>query len=124
MKIKLTTSIHWITYTYFVYLFGYASLFKVFQKKAMMEGMMAFGFNKTWTLFIGYGELIGLLALIIGLWFRPVKNIAIIYLLFFAVGALMVHFAHKEYHEFYSALFGCMAAIILLATDKHFKLVL
>lgn len=124
MKEKLITIIHWITYAYFVYLFGYASLFKVFQKITMMEGMLAFGFDKTWTLFIGYGELVGVLALIVGLWFHQLKNIAIIYLLFFAVGALMVHFAHREYHEFYGALFGCMAAIVLLTTDKHFKLVL
>ncbi|PRD55973.1 DoxX family protein [Sphingobacterium gobiense] len=124
MKEKLTTIIHWITYVYFVYLFGYASLFKVFQKKTMMDGMMSFGFDKTWTLLIGYGELAGVLALIAGLWFRQIKNIAIIYLLFFAVGALMVHFAHREYQEFYGALFGCMAAFVLLTTDKHFKLVL
>ncbi|PRD47556.1 DoxX family protein [Sphingobacterium haloxyli] len=124
MKKNLTTIIHWITYIYFVYLFGYASLFKVFQKKTMMDGMMSFGFDKTWTLLIGYGELAGVLALIAGLWFHRIKNIAIIYLLFFAVGALMVHFAHREYQEFYGALFGCIAAFVLLTTDKHFKLVL
>jgi hypothetical protein len=30
----------------------------------MMEGMESLGFNKTWTLLIGFGELVGLIALI------------------------------------------------------------
>src|SRR5690606_40708445 len=60
--------IHWATYAYYLYVFGYASLFKVFQKSSMMEGMEAFGFGKTWALFIGYGELLGVIGLIAGLW--------------------------------------------------------
>jgi uncharacterized membrane protein YphA (DoxX/SURF4 family) len=104
-----------------VYLFGYASLFKIFQKKDMMEGMESLGFNKTWTLCIGVGELVGVAALILGFWFHEIKNAAVIYLLFFAVGALMVHFAHKDYIDFYDALFGIISGVVLLATDKHFK---
>ena len=116
--------IHWLAFCYYVYLFGYASLFKVFQKKEMMEGMEALGFNKTWTLWIGLGELIGVTALIAGLWIHQLKNAAVIYLFCFAVGALMVHFAHKDYVDFYDALFGSIAAVVLLATDKHFKVTL
>ena len=76
-----------------MYLFGYASLFKVFEVTSMMEGMASFGFNRLWTLFIGYGELLGILGLVIGIRYHNVKNVAAILLLFFAVGALMVHFA-------------------------------
>lgn len=116
--------VHWAAYAYYVYLFGYSSLFKVFQKQTMMEGMNAFGFNKTWTLTIGYGELIGLLGLIAGIWVHQIKNVSVLYLFPFAVGALMVHFAHHEYKHFYGALFGCIVSVVLLATDKHFRIIL
>ncbi len=116
--------IHWAAYAYYVYLFGYASLFKVFRKKSMVDSMTSLGFNDTWTQFIGYLELAGLIALIAGLWYHPAKNASVILLFLCAVGALMVHFAHHEYQHFYSALFGCIAGVVLLATDKHFKLVL
>jgi uncharacterized membrane protein YphA (DoxX/SURF4 family) len=121
-KEMITQVIHWLSYCYFLYLFGYASLFKVFQKKEMMEGMRVLGFDKTWTTIIGVGELIGVVALIAGLWFHQLKNAAVIYLLPFAVGALMVHFAHKDYKDFYDALFGVITAVVLLVTDKHFKI--
>lgn len=120
----IQTIIHWTAYGYYVYLFGYASLFKVFQKKAMIDNMEYFGFGKTWTLFIGYGELLGLIGLIIGLWYHQIKNASIIWLFLFAVGALMVHFAHGDYVNFYGALFGCSAAVVLLVTDTHFKVTL
>jgi uncharacterized membrane protein YphA (DoxX/SURF4 family) len=117
-------AIHWLAFCYYLYLFGYASLFKVLQKKEMMESMASLGFNKSWTLCIGFGELIGVIALLAGLWFHQVKNAAVIYLFLFAIGALMVHFAHNDYVDFYDALFGAVTAVVLLATDKHFKLVL
>lgn len=116
--------IHWATYAYYLYVFGYASLFKVFQKSSMMEGMEAFGFGKTWALFIGYGELLGVIGLIAGLWIHEVKNAAVLWLFPFAVGALMVHFAHHEYQYYFNALFGCIGSLILLATDKYFRVVL
>ena len=114
--------IHWGTFAYYVYLFGYASLFKVFQKESMMVGMLSFGFDKTWTLLIGYGELLGVVGLLVGIWYHEVKNLAVLWLFPFAVGALMVHFAYDDYQTFYGALFGCIASVVLLATDKHFKL--
>lgn len=118
------TLLHWGVYAYYIYLFGYASLFKVFEKESMMHGMNSLGFNRTWTLAIGYAELFGVLALLAGIAHHSVKNAAVLWLFPFAIGALMVHFAHHEYKHFYGALFGCIAAVILLATDKHFKLVL
>ena len=116
--------IHWIAYCYYVYLFGYASLVKVIQKKEMMEGMEMLGFNRTWTLFIGVGELLGVVALIAGFWSHQLKNAGVIYLLPFAIGALMVHFSHKDYTDFYDALFGAIAALVILYTDKYFRIVL
>lgn len=116
--------VHWGTYAYYVYLFGYASLFKVFQKESMMKGMEQFGFNKTWTLLIGYGELLGVLGLLVGLWFHEVKNASVLWLFPFAVGALMVHFAHHDYSDYYGALIGCIASVVLLITDQHFKIIL
>lgn len=121
---KIVPLIHWAAYGYYVYLFGYASLFKVFQEKNMMDGMDDLGFNTTWTLLIGYGELFGVFALVAGLWYRPVKNAAVLWLFPFAIGALMVHFAHNDYQYFYGALFGCISSVVLLATDKHFRVVL
>jgi FtsH-binding integral membrane protein len=120
----ITQGIHWLAFSYYAYLFGYASLYKIFQRQEMMDGMESLGFNKTWTLCIGFGELIGIIALFAGLWNHHLKNAAVIYLLLFAVGALMVHFAHKDYEDFYDALFGAIAAVILLITDKHFKVIL
>ncbi|HMP91751.1 MAG TPA: DoxX family protein [Phnomibacter sp.] len=114
--------IHRIAYAYFIYLFGYASLFKVFQKQNMMEGMQSLGFGRTWTLLIGYSELLGVIGLIVGLRFHQVKNISVLWLFPFAVGALMVHFAHQDYLYFYDSLFGCIAAVVILGTDKYFRI--
>lgn len=120
----ITQVIHWLAFCYYLYLFGYASLYKIFQKKEMMAGMESLGFDKTWTLCIGVGEFVGVIALIAGLWSHHLKNAAVIYLFLFAVGALMVHFAHRDYVDFYDALFGAVAAVILLITDEHFKVIL
>jgi len=114
--------IHWIAYGYYVYLFGYASIYKVIQKKEMVEGMDALGFGKTWTIAIGLGELLGVCGLITGLWFHQAKNAAVLYLFPYAVGALMVHLSHKHYHDFYDALFGSIAAVVILWTDRHFQI--
>ncbi|WP_308993441.1 DoxX family protein [Mariniflexile litorale] len=119
----LVQIIHWVAYTYLVYAFGYASIFKVFQKQSMMENMRDFGFGQTWTLFIGYAELLGVFGLIFGIWIHQIKNISTIWLLPFAIGALMVHFAHNDYTYYTTALYCCIACVILLATDKNFKIV-
>jgi len=121
---KILPLIHWIVYAYYCYLFGYASLFKLFQKQSMMEGMLSLGFNKTWTIAIGIGELLGVVGLLAGLWIHEIKNASVLWLFLFATGALMVHFAHHDYQDFYDALWGCIAAVILLATDRNFKIIL
>lgn len=120
---KITAIIHWLSFTYYLYVFGYASLFKVFQKKSMMESMQNLGFNKTWTILIGIGELIGVILLVIGLFKPQYKNLAILFLLPFAVGAFTAHMAHQEYHHFYNSLIMCILTIVLLITDKSFKII-
>lgn len=121
---RIEQVIHWIAYGYLIYAFGYASLFKVFQKESMMVNMNNFGFGKIWTLFIGYGELLGVIGLVVGFWMHKVKNLSTLWLFPFAVGALMVHFAHNDYQYFYTAFFCCIASVTALITDKRFKLVL
>ena len=120
----ITQIIHWIAYVYFLYLFGYASLFKVFQKESMITNMNHLGFNKVWTLAIGYAELLGLIGLIVGLWFHQVKNASVLWLFCFAIGALAAHLAHGDHIYFYGAIFGCITSLVLLITEAHFKLVL
>jgi hypothetical protein len=115
---------HWIAYGYLIYAFGYASLFKVFQKQSMMENMGNFGFGKLWTLGIGYGELFGVVGLVVGFWMHQVKNLSTLWLLPFAIGALITHFAHNDYEYFYTALYCCIACMVLLVTDRHFKVTL
>lgn len=116
--------IHWAAYAFYLYIFGYASLFKVFQKESMMQGMQEFGFNKTWTILIGIGELIGVILIVIGIFKPKFKNAGILLLFPFAVGALTAHMAHYEYQHFYNSLWVCILTFILLATDKNFKIVL
>lgn len=116
--------IHWAAFTYYLYVFGYASLFKVFQKSSMMQSMQSLGFNKTWTIAIGIGELIGVLLLLIGMLNPSVKVAGILWLFPFAVGAFTAHMAHQEYHHYRNALLMCLLTMIILATDKHFKLIL
>lgn len=121
---KLLIIIHWICYSYYLYVFGYAALFKIFQKRSMMESMQSLGFNKTWTILIGLGELMGVLLLIVGFFKPQYKNLGILILFPFAIGAFTAHMAHKEYKYFYEALLMCILTFVLLVTDKNFKLTL
>lgn len=116
--------IHWASYACYLYVFGYASLFKVFQKQTMMQSMENLGFNKTWTILIGAGELLGVILLVTGLFKPQYKNLSVLLLFPFAVGAFTAHMAHREYHHFYNALLMCILSVVILATDKHFRIVL
>lgn len=60
-----TSIIRAIFYTGFLFIFGYAALFKIFHWQEMMQGMAMFGFNTTWTTLIGYAELLGVIGLIL-----------------------------------------------------------
>ncbi len=116
--------VHWIGYAYYLYVFGYASLFKVFQKTTMMQSMQSLGFNKTWTILIGIGELIGVVLIIVGIFKPSLKTVGILFLFPFAVGAFTAHMAHQEYLHFYNSLIMCILSVILLATDKGFRIIL
>ncbi len=112
--------VHWLSYAYYLYVFGYASLFKVFQKESMMANMASLGFNKTWTIAIGVGELLGVVLLIAGLFKPQLKNAGILLLFPFAVGAFTAHMAHQEYDYYYNSLVMCVLSVVLLFSDKHF----
>lgn len=116
--------IHWLSYAYYLYVFGYASLFKVFQKKSMMQSMNSFGFNKAWTISIGFLELLGVVLIIIGIFKPQYKNAGILFLFPFVVGAFTTHMAHKDYVYFYNSLIMCVLTIVLLITDKNFRIIL
>lgn len=121
---KINTFVHWLSYAYYVYVFGYASLFKVFQKESMMLSMKSLGFNTAWTIVIGILELIGVLLVVAGLWKPWLKNVGILFLAPFAVGAFTTHMAHQEYHHYFDSLAMCVLTVVLLYTDKQFKILL
>jgi len=114
--------IHWLSFAYYLYVFGYASLFKIFQKTSMMQSMQSLGFNKTWTILIGAGELLGVILIVIGIFKPQFKTMGIILLFPFAVGAFTAHMAHQEYHHFHNSLIMCILTVVLLVTDKYFKI--
>ncbi len=119
---KIKKIVHWIFMPYYIYEFGYASLAKVFQYPYMMKGMQFYGFNKIWTLGIGYAELIGWGMILIGL-FRPkIRIIGIIFLFPFAIGALTAHMSHQEYVHFYPSLIMCISSAVLLWSSKNLKM--
>lgn len=117
-------AIHWLSYAYYLYVFGYASLFKVFQKKSMMQSMLSLGFTKTWTIAIGILELFGVILIVIGIFQPQYKNAGILFLFPFAIGAFTTHMAHQEYNHYYNSLIVCVLTILLLATDKTFRIIL
>ncbi len=121
---KIKFIVHWGAFAYYLYIFGYASLFKVFQKKTMMESMSSLGFNKIWTMGIGIGELAGVIFLLIGLFKPQFKNAGVIFLFPFAIGAFTAHMAHNEYQHFYSSLIACVLSVVILLTDKQFRILL
>ncbi|REC42684.1 DoxX family protein [Chryseobacterium pennipullorum] len=119
----IKTVIYWIGYAYYLYVFGYASLYKVFQKTSMMQSMNSLGFNTTWTILIGVLELLGVMMLVLGLFKPQFRNIAALYLFPFAVGAFTTHMAHHEYNHYYNSLWMCIISVVLLVLDKNFKIV-
>lgn len=116
-----TNIIRGIFYAGLLFIMGYAALYKIFFRTAMMEGMAAFGFSTAWTLFIGYAELLGVLGMLAGLYYPLLLRLAILWLLPFAIGAFTVHMAHAEYVHFYNSLFCCIAPVVLLLTDKRLQ---
>lgn len=112
-----------IFYAGFTFIFGYAALYKVFEWPPMMTGMESFGFNRTWTLIIGYAELLGFIGLLAGLRYPLILRWSIVWLIPFSIGAFTAHIARSEYHHFYNALFCCIACVVLIVTDQRIKII-
>ena len=118
----IRTIVHYLALAYFSYIFGYAGLYKVIKKTSMMQSMQSLGFNETWTLVIGYAEVLGVAGLIAGLFVPHLKNASVLFLLPFAIGAFTSHMAHHEFNHYYNSLIVCILPFVILLTDKHFRL--
>lgn len=90
----------------------------------MLDSMQSLGFNKIWTTLIGVGELIGVLLLTIGFFNPPYRNIGILLLFPFAIGAFAAHMANREYHHFHNALMMCILTVVILILDERFSIML
>ncbi|MET3535214.1 DoxX family protein [Chryseobacterium limigenitum] len=120
----LNKIIYWASYAYYLYVFGYASLFKIFQKESMMKSMQSLGFNKTWTMLIGAGEVIGVILIVVGLFKPQFRNLGVLFLFPFAIAAFTAHMAHGEYSHYYNSLIMCILSVVLLLLDKKFKIII
>ncbi|KAA2239815.1 hypothetical protein F0L74_26880 [Chitinophaga agrisoli] len=114
--------VYWLLLAYYIYVFGYASLEKVFHTKSMMDGMNFLGFNYVWTTLIGYGELGGWLVVLFGLYKPEFRNLGMLLLFPFAVGAFTAHMAHHEYSHYFNALYVTVTTPIMLYLDKNFRI--
>lgn len=119
---KIINILHWIAYTYYIYLFGSAGIKKVILYEPMMRSMSSLGYNKGVTILIGVAEVVGLILLLIGFWNHKVKNIAVLFFTPIAIGAFATHIAHQEYNHFYNSLICCVLSGFLLLADKHFRI--
>ena len=122
MKITLKNVLYWTCYAGYLYIIMPASLFKIFQRQAMMQSMESLGFNKTWTLAIGIAEVIGVALVILGLYRSQFRTLGILFLFPFAIGAFTTHMAHQEYHHYAHSLVMCFLSAILLFLDNRIKI--
>ncbi|WP_353103054.1 DoxX family protein [Myroides odoratus] len=111
--------IHWLSYTYFMYVFGYAAISKVSQHNNMMFKMRYLGITKLWTLTIGIGESLGVTFLLLGLFNASFKTIGILILMLFAIGAFAFHMIRKDYSHYHTALIMCVITAVLLVTTNN-----
>jgi uncharacterized membrane protein YphA (DoxX/SURF4 family) len=120
MDIK--TILHWLAFAVMLYIFGYAGIYKIVKMPGMMQGMRSMGFGEQVTVIIGWTEVLGVTGLLAGIFIPQVKPIAVLYLWPFAIGALTTHFSyHHGIADFYQALLVTVLPVILLMTDRHFK---
>jgi uncharacterized membrane protein YphA (DoxX/SURF4 family) len=125
MHMDIRTIVHWISFAIFLYIFGYAGLYKIIKIPGMVQGMESMGFGTRATLWIGWLETLGVLGLIAGIFVPVVKPVAVIFLWPFAIGALTTHFSHHHpASEYFNALLVCIMPVLLLATDRHFKVII
>ena len=119
---KVKNYIYWALYLWYLYIFGYAGIFKIINVESMITGMEAFGFNLFWTHIIGWAEFIGSIGLIAGFWKPFIKNLSILWLFPFAIGAFTAHMAHQEYNHYFNSLVVSLLSYVLLALDENFKI--
>lgn len=116
--------IHWISVTVFSFIFGYAGIKKLYQEETMMMGMEQLGFSVTWTLAIGFAEVLGTIGVLAGIFVRPVKIISVLLLMPFAIGAFTMHMSQQHpFGIYWQSLVVCLLSIIILWTDEEFELV-
>ena len=115
--------LHYIALTVFTYIFGYAALYKILKMPGMMAGMKSMGFGETGTLLIGYAEALGVIGILVGLFFPYLKNLSVLWLLPFAIGAFTTHLAfHHNFMNYMNSLIVCVLPFVILATEKTFKI--
>lgn len=116
--------IHWISVAVFSFIFGYAGIKKLYQEETMMLGMEELGFGVTWTLVIGLAEVLGTIGVLAGIFIQPVKIISVLLLMPFAIGAFTMHMSRQDpFIAYWQSLVVCVLSIVILWTDKGFKLV-
>lgn len=117
--------VHWLSIAVYVFIFGRAGMAKVLKAPYMMEAMASIGFDENWTLLIGLAEVLGVVAILIGIYYPAVKNIAVIFLFPFAIGAFTVHMSYQHgFAAYWQSLVVCIMVILILWTDKKFRLIL
>jgi hypothetical protein len=118
---KILIVMHWVAFAAFTWIFGYAGLYKVLKVPAMMEGMASMGFHESWTLAIGWAEVIGVVGLLASMFYPPMRSLAVLWLLPFGIGAFTAHMSyHHVFPHYLNAMLVCVLPIILLWTDRHF----
>lgn len=91
----------------------------------MIEAMASIGFNETGTIFIGIAEVLGVLGILAGLFIPSIKNISVLWLMPFAIGALTVHMSYGHtISDYWESLTVCSLGVIILLSDKIFKIIL
>lgn len=115
--------LHYASLAVFSWIFGYAGLYKVLKMPGMMKSMESLGFTEGQTLLIGVAEVLGVAGIIAGLFVSYVKNISVLFLLPFAIGAFTVHISYQhDFGHYRNSLLVCILPVIILLTDKSFRI--
>lgn len=119
---RIKSILHWISLAIFIFIFGYAGLYKIFREPSMMEGMAEIGFGSTFTFLIGLAETAAVAGIMTGLYYRPLKILSILLLVPFAIGAFTVHLSyHHPFPVYLNSLLVCILPLVILWTDEKFS---
>ncbi|AUX39640.1 uncharacterized protein SOCE26_010350 [Sorangium cellulosum] len=118
-------TVHWAALAGLALIFGQAGIEKVVASPGMVEGMASIGFGWTWTLLIGIAEVLGVVGLALGVLHPAIKNVAVLWLLPFGVGAFTVHMSyHHGFRDYWQSMAVCLLSAVVLWADERFKVVL